>query len=193
MNITKPDALFMYVALSNYSVRENMSLDEQEHLASLLSHLRVFLLVEDKNDSDDVVYTKSSERDDVSSEEEEDSEEEYCDPEDDKDEEAPTNDDTVPISKLIGLPTIDVIDDRSGKTITFAFDTDDSGSLIAVLDCANESIDNIMTVLLTTTSIEVWDSDNWHHFKIKKIPHAWSRFLWIGVLYGPVEKKVRRR
>lgn len=167
MNLSKRDALFLYKTLYHFSV-VNPDFDEMTSLEDLSDRLENFLLSSSDLEEDE----EREEEEDTSSDDDE-----------EEDTEKLEADDTLLISDLNNLSSLRVeTPDGSKATLEFE-DVGDLNSIDALIDGGDVIIDSVTHIKATSSSIELFDGEEWHSYGYKRLTKQWSDLLEVDTVY----------
>ena len=175
MKLDKPDALMLHSVLFAY-VNSNVNLEfiDVDHLQSLQERLQDFIACEQTESSD----TETEE--DLDDEETND-----CDEDEDEDE-----DEESPIDFFVQPMNADSLDQMKvktpdGSTVFLEFeDISEEKTVDALLDEGNVIIEGILKVAVTDNAVSLYDGEEWHDFKIVKLPKSWKKVFPLGKIVG---------
>ena len=178
MKLEKSDALLLHSIVFAY-VNSNVSLDfiDVEHLEDLQFRLSEFVTNEEKQ-SDKCVHVDDVDDDEYDEDEDEDDDDEY-----DEEEESP-------IDLFVQPMNADALDQMKvktpdGSTVFLEFeDISEEKTVDALLDEGNVIIEGILKVAVTDGAVSLYDGEEWHDFKIVKLPKSWKKVFPLGKIVG---------
>ena len=173
MKLEKSDALLLHSIVFAY-VNSNVSLDfvDVEHLEDLQLRLSEFV-----TDSEGHSEECDQEEDEDEEYDEDDSDEE------DESEESPIDLFVQPKNAADLSPMKVKTPDGSSVTLEFE-DVSEDSTVDALVDEGNVIIEGILKVALTDSAASLYDGEEWHDFKIVKLPKSWKRVFPLGKVVG---------
>jgi hypothetical protein len=188
MKLDKSDAFLIHSVIFAYSNSDvTFSEEDAAHLEELQSRLRDFVLQESEHDDCGECSHDEDEQDEY--DEDEDDEEED-DEEEDLEEEEEEEEDEEPIELYV---TPKVASDLSqvkveapdGSTVSLEFEDVGEPDVVDVLiDDGAVIIDGVIKVTVSKDCIAVHDGDQWHPFKVSKVPKMWKKTFPVDMIVG---------
>jgi hypothetical protein len=82
------------------------------------------------------------------------------------------------------LPPIKVMT-PDGSTLSFEFEDIGEDEIVDVLiDEGSVIIEDVFKILNQTGTFQVYDGEQWHSFKVGKLPKAWKKAFPVGTIVG---------
>lgn len=180
MKLEKSEALIIYSVLFHYLSTSNHALSRAT-IEDVLDRLHHFLSEEESSQQPmDDPQEEDQEYED-SSYEDEDEEEHEDEPEEEDDEPVELFVDPAAVSEL---PPIDVTT-PDGSTLSFEFEDIGESEIVDVLiDEGSVIIEDVFKVLTQPGAIQIHDGEEWHSFKIGKLPKPWRKMFPVGTIVG---------
>lgn len=188
MKLDKSDAFLIHSVIFAYANSDvTFSEEDAAHLEELQSRLRDFVLQESEQDE---CVECSHDEDDEEENEEYDQEEDYDDEDDSDEDEDEDSESDEPIELYV---TPKVASDLSkvkvvapdGSTVSLEFeDVDESDVVDVLIDDGAVIIDGVDKVTVGKDWISVHDGDQWHPFKVSKMPKMWKKTFPVDMIVG---------
>lgn len=186
MKLSIPDALLLHATLFSYTNSNvNITEDDFAELSDLRERIYDFIVDDDHDTHEIVDYANCSETskperstvyDRESSEED--------DLEDEDEDESLEIEEYITAKLADALSPIFVISPVGSKVSLEFEDVGDADSVDALLDEGSIIIDHIDSILLSKDKISLYDGEEWHDFKTKKIPKQWTKAFSRGKVTG---------
>lgn len=178
MKLDKSDALTIYSVLFHYLNTTTPNHVDGEHLADIYDRLHDFLSSEENTHC----HEDTSQREDE--EYEEDYEEEEDDELDEEDEEESSVEIFVTPAHVSDLAPIKVTS-PDGSVLSFEFEDVDADDVVDVLiDDGSVIIEDVFKVIVEADVLRLHDGDQWHDFKLGKLPKAWKKTFPLNKVVG---------
>lgn len=184
MKLNKSDAILLHAALFSY-INSNVNLTEEDFTELSDLRERIYDFIIDSDDTHEITDCSScseacESEPSEACEEEEEEEEDYDEGED----EALEIEEYITAKLADDLSPIFVIS-PVGSKISLEFENvGDADSVDALLDEGSVIIDHIDSILLGKDKISLYDGEEWHDFKTKKVPKQWTKAFSRGKVTG---------
>jgi hypothetical protein len=184
MKLDKSDAFLIHSVIFAYSNSDvTFSEEDAAHLEELQSRLRDFVLQESEHD--DCGECSHDEED------EQDEQDEYDDDDDDDEEEDLDEEEVEEPIELYVTPKVasDLsqvkVEAPDGSTVSLEFEDVGEPDVVDVLiDDGAVIIDGVIKVTVSKDCIAVHDGDQWHPFKVSKVPKMWKKTFPVDMIVG---------
>lgn len=182
MKLEKSEALTIYSVLFHYLSTSNHA-PSRATIEDVLDRLHHFLSEEESSQHPmDDSQEEDQEYEDSSSEDE--NEDEEYEDEDDVEEDDEPAELFVDPAAASELPPINVTT-PDGSTLSFEFEDIGEDEIVDVLiDEGSVIIEDVFKVLNQPGVIQIHDGEEWHSFKIGKLPKAWKKMFPVGTIVG---------
>jgi hypothetical protein len=160
--------------------------EDAAHLEELQSRLRDFVLQESEHDDCGECSHDEDEQDEYDEDEddeEEDDEEEDLDDEEEEEDEEPIE---LYVTPKVASDLSQVkVESPDGSTVSLEFEDVGEPDVVDVLiDDGAVIIDGVIKVTVSKDCIAVHDGDQWHPFKVSKVPKMWKKTFPVDMIVG---------
>jgi hypothetical protein len=172
MKLDKSDAFLVYSVLFAYSNSDvTFSEEDAEHLEVLQTRLREYVLGREESDEHEECAECTHDED----------EEDFDDEEEEEEEEEEDDDQNEPVELYISPSAASNLSPAKvvapdGSTVSLEFeDVGEESTVDILVDDGAVILDGISKIMLKKEWVSVYDGEQWHPFKVVKLPKMWKK------------------